>query len=139
MPEMQVRILLVTLHQTAGVVPGVKARNTMGMAVTTVVGNLAKDPVIKEVGESRVANFSIPVNVSKDETIWYEVAVWGKAADFVEQYFKKGTGIVVTGRLKYRTWEKNGKTNVQMTLTADGYPSFGTDRRASKEDEETPF
>ncbi len=111
----------------------------MGHAVITVVGNLSKDPVIKDVKATRVAELSIPVNVSKDKTIWYDVAVWGKAADFVEQYFKKGSGIVVTGRLDFRTYAaKNGETKVQLKVTADGFPSFaGSKPKADSEDEKT--
>lgn len=116
----------------------------MGHAVITVVGNLAKDPVVKDVKATRVAEFSVPVNVGKDETIWYNCAVWGKAADFVEQYFKKGSGIVVTGRLGMRTYDSKGTTKVELKVTADGFPAFAgskakSEPQASKDEEELPF
>ena len=43
------------------------------------------------------------------KTCFINVTAWGKTAEFVEKYFKKGDGIMIDGRLEFETWEdKNG-------------------------------
>lgn len=73
-------------------------------------GNLGKAPELKNVGENRVATFSIAVKdkFNKEHTNWINCTAWNKTADFIEKYFGKGSGIIVSGRLQVREWEKDG-------------------------------
>ncbi len=73
-----------------------------------IVGNLGKDPEMRYLASGQaVTNFSVATNrqyTGSDgqpvkETIWFRVAVWGKQAESSNQYLKKGSKVLVEGRL----------------------------------------
>jgi single-strand DNA-binding protein len=73
-----------------------------------IVGNLGKDPEMRYLASGQaVTNFSVATSrqyTGSDgqpvkETIWFRVAVWGKQAESCNQYLKKGSKVLVEGRL----------------------------------------
>jgi len=78
-----------------------------------LVGNVGKDPEVRQVGESKVANFSLATsesykNKSSEKVVnveWHNIVVWGKRAEIVEKYVKKGSTLYVEGKNKTRQWE----------------------------------
>ena len=81
-------------------------------------GRLAKDPEIREAGGKTVAQFSIGVSgYKKDETTWIDCVAWEKTAEVCQQYLHKGSFVVVSGRMKQRTWEdKEGNRRSKLEL-----------------------
>ena len=87
----------------------------MGKSVNKVIilGRIGKDPTLRKVGNSTVAQFSVATESSfKDKsgewqknTDWHECIAWGKLADVVQQYVSKGDQIYVEGRLQTRSWD----------------------------------
>jgi single-strand DNA-binding protein len=73
----------------------------------TAHGNLGKDPEVKQVKDTQVAEFSLASRTGKDETTWINCAVWGARADVVAKYLYKGAKVTVVGSGKLRTYEKN--------------------------------
>ncbi len=78
----------------------------------TLVGNVGRDPELKVVGNSKVVDFSIAINEpargqNPEKTEWYRVSFWDKKAEVIAQYVKKGTQILVEGRLSVRTYLDN--------------------------------
>lgn len=82
------------------------------------IGNLGKDPEIRFLpsGQS-VVNFSIATSrrwkdkdsgEKKEETEWHNCEAWGKLAEIIGEYLKKGSKIYVEGRLKTTMYEKDG-------------------------------
>ena len=72
------------------------------MNVLTICGNLGKDCRTGEAGGTFVANFSVAIREGygdKAKTHWVECAYWGKGAQAVAQYLKKGQQVVVSGEL----------------------------------------
>lgn len=73
-----------------------------------VVGNLGKDPEMKFTGAGlAVTSLNVATNrkYTKDgqtvkETTWFRVSVWGKQAESCNQYLKKGSSVLVEGRLQ---------------------------------------
>jgi single-strand DNA-binding protein len=69
---------------------------SINMQVTGFVGS---DPQVKQVGEQRVATFSIAVNRKNGngnkQTLWVRVNAWNKLADVAAQYVKKGSLVQV--------------------------------------------
>ena len=73
-----------------------------------IVGNLGRDPEMRYLPSGQaVTNFNVATsrqyqgsdgNMVK-ETIWFRVAVWGKQAENCNQYLKKGSKVLVEGRL----------------------------------------
>ena len=77
--------------------------------VVTLVGNLAADPVTKQLDDDRkVCNLRIAVNDVKDQPMFIDVATFGAQADACAKYLTKGRAVAVTGRLVYREWDDNG-------------------------------
>lgn len=72
----------------------------------TAHGNLGKDPEVKQVSDTQVAEFSLAARTGKDETTWINCAVWGKRADVVKQYLQKGDKVTVAGQGKLRAYQK---------------------------------
>jgi len=74
----------------------------------TIAGNLGRDPEMRYLPSGQaVTNMSVATNrVYTDsngqkvtETIWFRVSVWGARAETVNQYLKKGSKVLVEGRL----------------------------------------
>lgn len=92
-----------------------------------LVGNIGKDPEIKSVGNSKVANFSLATseNIKKGEkwekeTFWHNIVLWGNQASFIESYVKKGDLLSVEGSIKYRSYnDKDGNTKYITEIKAD--------------------
>ena len=78
-----------------------------------LIGNIGKDPEVKSFEKSKKASFSIATNESYknqkgekvEETQWHNVVVWGKLADVVEKYLKKGNEVAIEGKLVHRSYE----------------------------------
>lgn len=74
-------------------------------------GRLARDPEMREANGKSVAQFSIGVSgYKKDETTWIDCVAWEKTAEVCQQYLHKGSFVVVSGRMKQRTWEAQDGT-----------------------------
>jgi len=63
-----------------------------------------------------------------------EVTVWGKQAEFVKNYFKKGSGILVDGRLEFDQWDdkETGKKLSKHYITAERVTFTISDARGSE-------
>ena len=78
-----------------------------------LVGNVGKDPVIRGEGERKVASFSLATSFGKgdkEKTEWHNIVLWGKLADVAESFIKKGSSVLIDGRIQYRTYDKDGET-----------------------------
>ena len=73
-----------------------------------IVGNLGKDPEMRYTPAGQaVTSFNVATNrqyTASDgnlvkETIWFRVSAWGKLAETVSQYLKKGSKVLIEGRL----------------------------------------
>jgi len=87
------------------------------MNVLTITGNLGKDSEVKSFGQSTVCNFTVANKVGlgdKEQTIWFDCALWGKQAESkLPEYLKKGQQVAVSGELS--TFEaENGKTYLKL-------------------------
>ncbi|MSU73977.1 single-stranded DNA-binding protein [Candidatus Kaiserbacteria bacterium] len=91
-------------------------------------GNLTRDPELRALPSGmNVVNFSIATNrVYKDrdgkkqeQTDFHNVVVFGRQADVVNQYLKKGSSVFVEGRMQTRSWEKDGEKKYRTEVVAD--------------------
>lgn len=91
-------------------------------------GNLTRDPELRALPSGmNVCNFSIATNrVYKDrdgkkqeQTDFHNVVVFGRQADTVNQYLKKGSSAYVEGRMQTRSWEQNGEKKYRTEVVAD--------------------
>ena len=79
-----------------------------------IIGNLTRDPELRSLPSGvKVCSFSIATNrVWKDKngarqesTDYHNVVTFGRSAETVAQYMKKGSSILVEGRIQTRSWE----------------------------------
>lgn len=94
-----------------------------------VIGNLTRDPELRSLPSGiQVASFSVATNRvwkdkngAKQESVdYHNVVVFGRQAESVSQYMKKGSSILVEGRLQTRSWDgQDGKKNYRTEIVAD--------------------
>jgi single-strand DNA-binding protein len=100
-----------------------------------IVGNLGKDPEMRYTPSGQaVTSFSVASNrkytasngEQVNETIWFRVSAWGKQAEICNQYLKKGSKVLIEGRLTPdkntggpRIWQKqDGSSGSSFEVTA---------------------
>jgi single-strand DNA-binding protein len=99
----------------------------MSFHTIVAVGHLGRDPELRYTASGQaVTNFSMATSrkytggdgQQVDETVWFRVSVWGKQAEAVNQYLKKGRMVLVEGRLR---GDENGSPRVWTRQ--DGTPA----------------
>ncbi len=103
-----------------------------GVNKVILIGNLGKDPEVRYTpGGDAVANITLATSESwkdkntgeqKEKTEWHRVVFFGKLAEIVGQYLKKGSKIYVEGKLQTRKWQdKNGQDRYTTEVVVQGY------------------
>ena len=96
-------------------------------------GNLTRDPEIRALPSGQqVANFAIATNRTftdkegrkQDMTEYHNVVAFGRQAEVIGQYMKKGRPLYIEGRLQTRSWEAEGKKNYRTEIVIDSF-QFG--------------
>jgi len=109
-----------------------------------IIGNLTHDPEVKySQSGTAVSNFSIAYNsvyykdTEKIETVhFFSCEAWGKLAETISKYVKKGDKIGMTGTLKQNRWEDtDGKVNTKVVITVIGI--YFLHNKKSQSDEQT--
>ncbi|CAH0154733.1 single-stranded DNA-binding protein [Microbacterium foliorum] len=96
----------------------------------TIVGNVATDPTQgRTSGGVPVTNFRLASTHRRfDEatqtwidvgTNWYSVAAFRQLAENAKTSLRSGDSVIVTGRMKIRTWENNGKQGTSVDIDAE--------------------
>lgn len=86
-----------------------------------LVGRATRDPEITKFESGKVkAKLGIALNrpTKEKETDFFDVEVWGKSAEIVEQYVKKGHLFGVEGRIQQETWTKDDKKHSKVIVVA---------------------
>jgi single-strand DNA-binding protein len=94
-----------------------------------IIGNLTRDPELKALPSGiRVASFSVATNriwkdqngVRQENVDYHNVVVFGRQAETVSQYMKKGSNVFVEGRMQTRSWDApDGKKQYRTEVVAD--------------------
>ncbi|MBR3246542.1 single-stranded DNA-binding protein [Candidatus Saccharibacteria bacterium] len=89
-----------------------------GFSKAIITGNLTRDPELRTTPNgANVCGFSVAVNrvykdsngEQKEDVSYIDCSAWGRLGEMIAQYAKKGSGVLVSGRLDQRSWEdKNG-------------------------------
>jgi single-strand DNA-binding protein len=102
----------------------------------TLVGNLGADPEMRYTPNGQaVTNFSLATNKTykKDgenvkETKWWRVSCWGQRAETANQYLKKGSKVLIEGRMDSdketggpRVYEHNGEWKANYEVVCDNF------------------
>lgn len=86
------------------------------MNKTILMGRLTRDAELFG-QKTKVARFTLAVdrNYGEDETDFFNCVSFGKQAEFVEKYLKKGTKVLITGRLQNNSYEDKQGNKVTST------------------------
>jgi single-strand DNA-binding protein len=118
-----------------------------------VYGNLTRDPEVRALPSGiQVCSFSVATNRvyrdkngAKQENVdYHNIVVFGRQAETAGQYLKKGSSVLVEGRMQTRSWDdKDGQKKYRTEIVADriqfgprsGGSSSGGEKFAPKKEE----
>ena len=107
------------------------------MNTVTLVGNLASDVELKDVGEGKkVATFLLAVDrpTKEDAADFVWVSAWDRQAELCDEYLTKGHLVGVVGRLRSRSWEdEDGNRRNAVDVTAGRVKFIARPNRAEAE------
>jgi single-strand DNA-binding protein len=95
----------------------------------TIVGNITRDPELRYTPSGQ-ANVRLGVAVNRrwqdrgsgewqEATSFFDVIAWRELAENVNESLKRGTRVIVTGRLEQRSWEQDGNKRSVVEIIAD--------------------
>jgi single-strand DNA-binding protein len=99
-----------------------------------LMGNLTRDPELRYTPNgSAVASFSIAVNrryktdnENREETSFFDIVFFGKRAETIAEYMKKGRPLLVEGRLQQRRWETDeGQKRSKVEVVGENFQFMG--------------
>ncbi len=98
-----------------------------------LIGRLTKDAELKYTQNGfAISNFSIAVNRRKksgeqwvEEVSFFEINLFGKAAESLKQYLLKGKQIAVDGELRQDRWEQDGQSRSKVIIVANNVQLLG--------------
>ena len=124
----------------------------------TLIGNLGADPSMRFTPNGMaVTNISVATSnkytkkdgTKVDETTWFRVSVWGKSAEAVNSYLKKGSKVLVIGRMTVdkatggpRVYESGGAWKASFEVTASEVKfldSRSEGQKPAQQDDDIPW
>lgn len=95
----------------------------------TIIGNLGRDPELRYLPSGdAIANIAVATSYkskdkntgeTKEHTEWHRISFFGRMAEIVGQYMKKGSSIYVQGRLQTRKYQKDGQDHYATDIVAE--------------------
>jgi single-strand DNA-binding protein len=104
-----------------------------------LMGNLTRDVELRHTQSGQaLAKFGMAMNrkytvngESKEETCFVDLTAWGKQAELLNQYVRKGSQLFVEGRLQYSTWEsQEGGKRSKLEVVVENFQFVGAGRGA---------
>ncbi len=103
-----------------------------------LMGNLTRDPEVRYTPKGMaVTDIGLAINRRykveselREEVTFVDVTFWGKAAEIIAQYFKKGRPIYVEGRLQLDTWDdkQTGQKKSRLKVIGEEFEFLGGPR-----------
>ena len=100
-----------------------------------LIGNLTRDPQLSYTpNQTAVVDFGLAINrnwtgqdgTKRDETCFVDCRMFGKRAEVVNQYCKKGNPLFVEGRLTFDSWEaQDGSKRSKLRVTVENFEFLG--------------
>src|SRR5205809_6381372 len=100
-----------------------------------LLGNLTRDVEVRYLQSgTAVADIGMAVNDRRkgqngewiEETTFVDVTLWGRTAEVAGEYLGKGSPILIEGRLKYDTWEKDGQKRSKLSVVCERMQMVGS-------------
>jgi single-strand DNA-binding protein len=100
-----------------------------------LLGNVTRDPELRYISNgTAVTDIGLAVNDRRktptgewvEETTFVDVTLWGRTAEIAGEYVTKGSPLLIEGRLKLDTWEKDGKKNSKLRVVGEKMQLLGS-------------
>lgn len=99
-----------------------------GFNRVVLIGNVGKDPEVRYTTSGvPVATFALATSemwkdkdgLPQERTDWHNVVAWRKLAEIIQEIVKKGSRLLVEGKIQTRSYEKNGEKRYVTEIVAD--------------------
>ena len=105
-----------------------------------LVGNLTRDIELRYLPSgTALANTAIATShkytsngEKKEDVCFVDISFFGRSAEVANQYLKKGSKILVEGRLKHDTWEKDGQRHSKHSIMVESMQMLGSKQESAK-------
>lgn len=126
---------------------GTGKKSDMDLNKVSLIGNLTNDPEDRALPSGQVlALFNVATNYNwrdvktkekKSRADFHKVVAWGKLAEIIKTYLKKGSKVYLEGRLQNRSWEDKDKNKRYITeiVASELIMLGGNNKKAVKGDE----
>lgn len=118
-----------------------------GVNRCTLIGNAGQDPELKySQSGTAICNFSLATSsVRKDrdgnqteKTEWHRIKAFGKTAEIIGEYLKKGKQIYIEGRIEYGQYDKEGVTHYTTDIIAENFQFLGSNSDGAGDRQSAP-
>lgn len=114
------------------------------LSIAVLVGRLTRDAEIKYTsGGSPICSFAVATSSRKkkgdqwvDEASFWDVELWGKQGESLNQYLVKGKQVAIEGQMRQDRWEKDGQPRMKVVINANSVQLLGggQDKQPAKEE-----
>ncbi|MFA7345777.1 MAG: single-stranded DNA-binding protein [Terrimicrobiaceae bacterium] len=102
-----------------------------------LIGNVTRDPEVKftpkgtavtDIGLAINRNYTLDNGEKREDVTFVEVAFWGRQAETIGEYVKKGRSIYVEGRLQLDTWDdkQSGQKRSKLRVVGENFQFLGS-------------
>ncbi len=100
-----------------------------------LIGRLTRDPELRQVGSG--GNFMCRLSIAnnrnyttngerREEVSFFNCVAWGRQAEIINQYCRKGKQVAIDGRLQHRTWQgQDGKKQSTVDIVIENLQMLG--------------
>ncbi|TXH31196.1 MAG: single-stranded DNA-binding protein [Cyclobacteriaceae bacterium] len=109
-----------------------------GVNKVILVGRLGKDPEVRNLENGAVvANFTMATSETykdrvtgekKEITDWHNIVLWRGLAEIAQKYLHKGDMVYIEGKMRTRSWERDGVTRYTTEVIGDNMTMLSTQR-----------
>ena len=104
------------------------------LAIAVIVGRLTRDAELKYTNSGQaICHFSVATGSRRkkgdqwiEESSFWDVDLWGKLGESINQYLTKGKLVAVEGSMRQDKWEQDGQTRTKTLITANTVQLLGS-------------
>jgi single-strand DNA-binding protein len=118
-----------------------------GVNKVILIGNLGKDPEIQNFDKGvKKAAFSLATSETYrnregqeiEQTEWHNIVLWRGLAEVAEKYLKKGSQVYIEGRIRSRSYEKDGQKRYITEIEGETLNMLGNRSNSEQAPYNTP-
>ncbi len=112
------------------------------LSIAVLVGRLTRDAELKYTNSGQaVCHFSVATGSRRkkgdqwvDEASFWDVDLWGKQGESINQYLVKGKLVAVEGTMRQDRWEQDGQSRMKVVITANTVQLLGSNSGGQSQD-----